>query len=97
MKKKRYTGLNDKRHFCGTFAPNLFLILEMMATVELSYVLVKVLEYFGIEPDAIELLTIATIALYAIGKFLEKRRIILNRQKGRCPEEGEEQVGKEAL
>ena len=90
MKKKRYAGLNDKRHYCGTFAPNLFLIFEILATIELAYVLVKVLEYFGIEPNAIELLTIATIALYAIGKFWEKRRLIINRQKGRCPEDGED-------
>ena len=90
MKKKRYAGLNDKRHYCGTFAPNLFLILEILATVELAYVSVKVLEYFGIEPNAVEFLIITLIALFVIGKFWGKRRLILNRQKGRCPEEDEE-------
>jgi UPF0716 family protein affecting phage T7 exclusion len=86
--KKRYTGLNDKRHYCGKLAPNLFFVLEVLATLEIAYVINQVLAYMGVDSTHIVVLLILFLgAVLAIGKFWEDRRRVLNRQKGRCPEE----------
>jgi UPF0716 family protein affecting phage T7 exclusion len=85
--KKRYAGLNDKRHYCGKLAPNLFFIFEVLVIIELAYVVISVLEYMGVKTNIVVVLVVAFFALLAIGKFWDDRRRVLNRQKGRCPEE----------
>jgi len=85
--KKRYAGLNDKRHYCGKLAPNLFFLFEVLVVLELAWVVVKVLEYMGVATNFLVWLVVGFFAILAIGKFWEDRRRVLNRQKGRCPEE----------
>jgi len=85
--KKRYAGLNDKRHYCGKLAPNLFFLFEVLVVLELAWVVVKVLEYMGLATNFLVWLVVGFFAILAIGKFWEDRRRVLNRQKGRCPEE----------
>ncbi len=84
--KKRYKGLNDKRHYCGKLAPNLFLLFEILATLELAWVVIKILEYMGVETTFVVVLVVGFFVLLAIGKFWDDRRRVLNRQKGVCPE-----------
>ena len=88
--KKRYAGLNDKRHYCGKFAPNLFFFLEIVVTLETAYVAIKLLEYMGVDTHSFVLVIVAFFVLLAIGRFWQDRQRVLNRQKGRCPDPDDE-------
>jgi hypothetical protein len=83
--KKRYTGLNDKRHYCGKLAPNLFFVFEVLATLEIAYAFLAVLDYMGVDSsNAVLMLLVLVAVVFAIGKFWDDRRWVLNRQKGHC-------------
>ena len=84
--KKRYAGLNDKRHYCGVLAPNLFFLLEVLVTLETAYVAIQVLAYMGVKINAVVVIVVAFFAILALGKFWQDRQRVLNRQKGRCPD-----------
>ena len=84
--KKRYAGLNDKRHYCGKLAPNLFFLFEVLATLESAYVVIQVLVYMGVKTNAVVVVFVAFFAILAMGKFWQDRQRVLNRQKGRCPD-----------
>jgi len=85
--KKRYRGLNDKRQYCGALAPNLFFLFEVIATLELAYVVISVLNFMGLETNIVMILVVAFFVILVLGKFWEDRRRVLLRQKERCPDQ----------
>ena len=95
--KKRYAGLNDKRHYCGTLAPNLFLLFEILATLEAAYVVIQVLEYMGVKTNVLVVIIIAFFVILAFGKFWQDRQRVLNRQKGRCSDPEDETSSQKPL
>jgi len=84
--KKTYSGLNDKRHFCGKMAPNLFFLLETVMVFELAWVAIRLLAYLGVDLSFGVVAIVAFVGILAINQFWQDRRRVLNRQKGRCPE-----------
>ena len=79
LQKEDIMYAHDKRHSYGTFQPNLFFFLQLVAITLLAYMFVEIASLLSLSSLFVYFMVI--MGMFAISYCIERRKMIIRRQK----------------